>query len=151
MVGSANPPGVLPTTRTIVALVGPQPAVDPGLWSGANINGSTLYPLPAPAPAVVSSATTPQGAMLATSVAFANAATAFTAKPAPLDNVFQVRLKSAGTIDYNATTIFIDPVTGVWTQIDPPPAPPVKPPPPAPTLVIGGGGEPNLNLPSSVW
>src|SRR5450631_2242567 len=125
MVGSANPAGVLPALRTIVALVGPQPSVNPGLWSGANLNGSTLYPLPAPAPAVVSSATTPQGAFIATSTTFNGAAAAFTAKPAPLTDVYQVRLKSAGTTYYNATTISIDPVTHIWTQIDPPPAPPV--------------------------
>src|SRR5450631_108621 len=125
MVGSANPPGVLPVLRTIVALVGPQPSVNPGLWSGANLNGSTLYPPPAPAPAVVSSATTPQGEFIATSTTFNGAAAAFTAKPAPLTDVYQIRLKSAGTTYYNATTISIDPVTHIWTQIDPPPAPPV--------------------------
>ena len=121
MVGSANPPGVLPALRTIVALVGPQEAVNPGLWSGANLNGSTIYPLPAPAPAVVSSATTPQGAMIAASTTFGGATAAFTLKTGVLANVFQIRLKSVGTTYYNATTIFVDPTTKAWTQIDPAP------------------------------
>jgi hypothetical protein len=123
MVGSATPPGALATTRTTIGLVGPQPSVNPGLWSGANMNGSTLYPLPAPAPAVVSSATTPQGAMLATSQSFAVSATAFTPNTGVLANVFQIRLRSVGTTAgyYNATTIYIDPVTNIWTQIDPVP------------------------------
>src|SRR5450631_2248660 len=121
MVGSANPAGVLPALRTIVALVGPQPSVNPGLWSGANLNGSTLYPLPAPAPAVVSSATTPQGAMIATSTTFAGATAAFTPNTGVLANMFQIRLKSAGTTFYNATTISVDPVTGAWVQVDPAP------------------------------
>jgi len=119
MVGSANPPGVLPTTRTIVALVGPQPAVNPGLWSGANLNGSTVYPLPAPAPAVVSSATTPQGEMIAASTTFYGSSSVFVPNTGALANMFQIRLKSVGTSYYNATTIFVDPVTKVWQQIDP--------------------------------
>jgi hypothetical protein len=127
MVGSATPPGALATTRTTIGLVGPQPAVNPGLWSGANLNATTLYPLPAPAPAVVQSATTPAGAMTAAGTSLAAAKTAFVTNPAPLTDVFQIRLRSLGTTAayYNAATIYIDPVTNIWTQIDPPPAPPV--------------------------
>jgi hypothetical protein len=61
--------------------------------------------------------------MLATSTTLAGAATSFTLKAPPLDNVYQVRLRSVGTTGplYNATTITIDPVTGAWAQIDPAP------------------------------
>jgi hypothetical protein len=123
MVGSVNPAGASTVSKTQIQLVGPQPATNPGLFSGPFLNGTTLYPLAAPAPAVVSSATTPQGLMLSTSTSLAAATGAFVAQPAPLTNVYQVRLKSLGTTGplYNATTISIDPVTHVWTQIDPGP------------------------------
>jgi hypothetical protein len=144
MVGSVTPAGALPTSRTTIQMVGPQIAVNPGLFSGSLLNGITIYPLPATAPAVVRNATTPQGAMLATSINMANAATLFTVKPAPLTNVFQVRLNSVGTVGplYNATTITIDPVTGAWAQIDPIPLG-------ATTTTLAASGSNPANAPAS--
>jgi hypothetical protein len=120
MVGSVTPAGA--TSVTSIRLYNPQPSVNPGLWSGVQTNGNTPYPI-LTAPAVVSSATTPQGAQLVGSNSFTGAigSGGFIPNTGALTNVFQIRLQNSGGggVFYNATTITIDPITHVWQQVDP--------------------------------
>jgi len=126
-VASTTPPNVV-VPRTTIAIFQPQPGVNPGLWNGTTLNGTTLYPLTAAGvPAIVSSSPNPQGAMLATSQNFATALAAFILNPAPFANVYQVRLINVQLNVYAAATIHIDPVTNIWTQIDPAPVAAVTP------------------------
>ena len=123
-VASAVPAGVL-IQKAGLFLYGPQPSVNPGLWGGVQLNGNVSYPITT-APAPVSTAgLNPATLETAASGNFANMSRSFTPTTGTLANVFQVRLKSAQLEAYAATTITIDPVTKIWTQIDPPPAPPV--------------------------
>jgi hypothetical protein len=126
-VASTTPANVV-VPRTVIQIFQPQPGVNPGLFSGITLNTTTLYPLTAAGvPAIVSSSPNPQGSMTAASTPFSTALGAFALNPAPLTNVYQVRLTNVLLNTYAAATIHIDPVTNIWTQIDPAPAAAVTP------------------------
>ena len=119
-VASTNPTSPVTNPRASLSLYGPQPSVNPGLWTGVQLNVNTAYPITT-APAPINTSAFPATMETATSSTFFNASKTFTPNTGALANVFQVRIKTVQLSDYASASITIDPVTGAWAQVYPVP------------------------------
>ena len=119
-VASTNPTTTVTTKLANLSMYSPDPTSLPATWTGIQLNTNTAYPITT-APAVVSGSTFPATAMTAASSTFFNASQAFVANTAAgYQNQYQLRLKTNTPVaQYAATSIIIDPVTGIWQQSSP--------------------------------
>jgi Bacterial Ig-like domain (group 3) len=121
-VASTNPTHPVTVAKAGLFLYGPQPSVNPGFWTGTQLNANTTYPITT-APVPVSSSPFPATVNTSASKTLLVASQAFTPNPAAsgLQNVFELRLVNAQIGDYAEASITINPTTGAWAQVFPVP------------------------------
>lgn len=125
VVASTQHPVAAATKTAALVLYNPVTGVVPGLWNGTPLNGNVTYPI-ITAPAPVVSSPNPASSLASGDSSLFVAQKAFAAKPAPLTNVYQVRLVNKSQVAYAAATVTIDSVTGAWAQTFPVPTAPPK-------------------------